>query len=92
MQQTSRTPLEIRVASPCSASWDAMDGDDRARFCVHCTKNVYDLSAMSRAEAEALVRGKEGRLCVRFYRRADGTVLTDNCPVGLRTHQVRSAS
>ncbi|MEP6847926.1 MAG: hypothetical protein ABI999_03655, partial [Acidobacteriota bacterium] len=24
----------------------------------------------------------EGRLCVRFYRRADGTVLTQNCPVG----------
>jgi len=75
----------VSVASPCSASWEKMDGDERARFCNHCQKHVYNLSAMSRAEAEALVREKEGKLCVRFYRRRDGTMLTDNCPVGLRT-------
>jgi hypothetical protein len=34
---------------------------------------------MTRAEAEALVAEKEGRLCVRFYRRPDGTMLTRNC-------------
>ena len=27
----------------------------------------------------------EGRLCVRYYNRADGTILTQNCPVGLQT-------
>ena len=75
---------QIRIASPCGAAWDRMDGDDQVRFCAQCRKNVYDLSAMSRAEAEALVREREGKLCVRFYRRRDGTVLTDNCPVGLR--------
>src|SRR5947209_3943064 len=75
----------IEVAAPCSASWDRMNGDDRVRFCQDCRKNVYNLSEMSRIEAEALVRENgEGRLCIRFYRRADGTVLTDNCPVGLR--------
>ena len=75
----------IDVAAPCSAAWDSMTGDDRARFCQDCSKNVYNLSDMTRKEAEALVRENgEGRLCIRFYRRADGTVLTDNCPVGLR--------
>jgi hypothetical protein len=39
---------------------------------------------MSRPEAEALAAKTEGRRCVRFYVRADGTVLTDDCPVGLR--------
>jgi hypothetical protein len=39
---------------------------------------------MSRAEAEALVEKTEGRMCVRFYVRGDGMVLTDDCPVGLR--------
>jgi hypothetical protein len=24
----------------------------------------------------------EGRLCVRFYKRSDGTVITQDCPVG----------
>ena len=74
----------VRVASPCSASWDQMEGDEQVRFCRHCDRNVYNLSGMSRQEAEALVRDREGRLCVRFYRRRDGTLLTDNCPVGLR--------
>jgi len=52
------------------------------RFCGECKLNVYNLSGMSRQEAEDLVAGAEGRLCVRFYRRIDGTIITENCPVG----------
>lgn len=78
-------PLQtIRVASPCSADWEQMEGDDQARFCNTCRKNVYNLSEMTQAEAQALVNKHEGRLCVRFYTRADGTLLTQDCPVGLR--------
>ena len=72
----------IRVASPCQASWDSMAGDDRSRFCSECNKNVYNLSAMSTAEAVAFVADRKGEACVRFYRRADGTTLTADCPVG----------
>jgi hypothetical protein len=39
---------------------------------------------MTRREAESLITRTEGRLCVRFYRRADGSILTENCPIGLR--------
>jgi hypothetical protein len=46
--------------------------------------NVYNLSNMTKKDAEALILSTEGRLCVRYYHRADGTILTDNCPVGLR--------
>ena len=60
-----------------------MKGDDRVRFCASCKLSVYNLSRMSRAEAEQLVETQEGRLCVRFYRRQDGTVLTRDCPVGM---------
>jgi hypothetical protein len=84
MTQETRTLEQIRMAEPCGVMWDRMDGDERVRFCGECRKNVYNLSAMSRAEAEALVFETEGRVCVRFYKRRDGTVLTDNCPVGLR--------
>src|SRR4051794_36352150 len=69
----------IDIHSPCSASWDAMRGDDRSRFCGECKLHVYNLSDMTREAAEALVNEREGRLCVRFYRRADGTVLTRDC-------------
>jgi hypothetical protein len=76
----SATPLQmISVASPCRVSWDGMDGDDRVRFCTSCSSRVYNLSGMTREEAERLVVGAEGRLCVRFYRRADGTVATRDC-------------
>ncbi len=75
----------VKIAAPCHANWDKMEGDERARHCQDCRLNVYNLSDMSRKEAEELVRKNEGqRLCVRFYRRNDGTILTDNCPVGVR--------
>ena len=73
----------VKVAVPCSADWDNMFGDNRKRFCNQCNLNVYNLSGMSRTEAEDLIRRSEGRLCVRFYRRSDGTIITENCPVGL---------
>ena len=75
---------EVKIASPCTASWEQMMGNEQVRFCDQCEKNVYNLSSMSPRQAEALIRQKEGQLCVRLYRRRDGTVLTDNCPVGFR--------
>lgn len=74
----------IRVAAPCPASWEQMIGNDRIRHCAECNLNVYNLSEMTRWEAESLIASREGRLCVRFYRRADGTILTRNCPRGLQ--------
>lgn len=77
------SPLNsVKVASPCPANWDAMYGDERKRFCSECKLNVYNLSGMTRDEAERLITNHEGRLCVRFYRRADGSVITQDCPVG----------
>ena len=77
------SPLnDIKVASPCPADWDEMYGDSRKRFCSECKLTVYNLSGMTRVEAENLITNAEGRLCVRFYRRADGTVITQDCPVG----------
>ncbi|MGL4550509.1 MAG: hypothetical protein ACRC33_04930 [Gemmataceae bacterium] len=74
---------DIRIASPCSARWDDMAGDVRARHCGACDRTVYDLSRLTAGQAADLIREKEGSLCVRLFRRADGRVLTANCPVGL---------
>jgi hypothetical protein len=73
----------IRVASPCTASWDEMTGDERTRHCHKCDKQVYNLSDMTRAEAEALLLEKQGKLCARYYRRSDGTIMTADCRVGV---------
>ena len=83
---TKNEPLldHVRVASPCNARWEDMTGDDRARFCKQCSKHVFNLSAMTRPEAESLIREKEGKFCGRYNRRRDGTMLTADCPTGLR--------
>lgn len=88
---TYTSPLDqVRVAAPCPADWGRMVGDERVRFCDQCRLKVYNLSGMSKREAEALVTNSEGRLCVRFYRRGDGTILTENCPTGLRAIKRRA--
>lgn len=69
----------ITVENPCGESWEGMRGDGPVRFCGLCRKNVYNLSAMTADEAEETIQAREGRLCVRFYRRQDGTVSTLDC-------------
>ena len=78
----------IEVASPCSVPWDSMQGDEQKRFCGQCKLHVYNIAAMTRADAEALF-ACEGSSCVRLFRRADGTVITSDCPVGLRRKRRR---
>lgn len=83
MKMRYDSPLaNVKVASPCSADWEQMAGDDRKRFCGDCKLHVYNLSGMTTYDAENLLRLSEGRLCVRYYQRPDGTVLTQDCPVG----------
>lgn len=77
------SPLnDLKRSSPCAADWNEMYGSGRKRFCGDCRLNVYNLSGMTREEAETLIMNAEGRLCVRFYKRADGSVMTRDCPVG----------
>lgn len=75
---------QLQLASPCSAKWRDMRGDDRARLCLACEKNVYNLEAMTRREIHALIVETEGQFCGRLYKRKDGTVLTADCPLGMR--------
>ena len=90
-------PLEqLRVASPCTVDWDHMApaGSPGVRHCGQCDLNVYNISEMTREGAERFIAGTTpgARTCIRFYRRTDGTVLTRDCPVGLRAarlHLVR---
>ena len=82
---TARLRLDdLRVASPCPASWDSMVGTERVRYCTSCRLNVYNLSAMRHEDAEELIRQTEGRLCVRFFQRTDGRIMTTDCPLGVR--------
>jgi hypothetical protein len=74
----------LEIAEPCQVPWAGMAGDDRVRFCGQCRQNVYNVAAMSRDQAVALIQAAEGRVCLRLTRRADGTVTTADCWTLLR--------
>jgi len=84
MIKEEKTLDRLYVASPCPVDWDDMPGNDQVRFCNQCQLNVYNISAMSRKQAERLIAETEGRLCTKLYRRYDGTIITRDCPYGLR--------
>jgi hypothetical protein len=69
---------DVRIASPCDERWDDMTGNAAIRFCARCRQNVYDVSAMTAADAERLLANDPDR-CLRLFRRADGKVLTADC-------------
>jgi hypothetical protein len=68
-----------------------MKGDDQVRHCQICDRKVFNLSNMAEADGLALLRQHSGRLCVRYYRRSDGTVMTKDCGFVERT-EVRMKS
>jgi hypothetical protein len=83
---------KLRIASPCYERWDNMKGDARVRHCASCKLNVYNVREMSADEVDELVQRNSGRLCIRLYKRWDGTVLTRDCPVGVSRARVRMAA
>lgn len=94
-----RLPLAeaLRVKRPCRLPWDGLTPvSDRARHCEKCDKVVRDISALTFAEAEALVRSEEARergLCGRIERRtSDGAIrLADGYAFPERTLASRKA-
>jgi hypothetical protein len=84
----------IQIPKPCSVGWEQMSGDDQIRFCNECNKRVYNLSAMTRRQAEALIEALHGRLCARITRREDGAIVVASDPIldTVKLHHIRRAS
>ena len=89
MSKFTNPLANVKIASLCPANWSEIYGDERKRFCSECKLNVYNLSEMTQSEAENFVINAEGRVCVKFYRRADGTILTKDCPLGWQAFKRR---
>lgn len=88
----------VKIASPCTARWEDMTGDEKIRHCAPCNLKVHNFSAMTRDEAERLLArhfAPEGeafgtRVCAGWYKRADGTAILADCPVGLAKLKTQS--
>ena len=82
----------LRPATACASKWSQMDGDATVRRCAACRQNVYRFCNLDPFAARELLLREERRLCVRFYARPDGTVLTRDCAVGLRRRKLRGVT
>jgi len=52
-----------------------MEGNDQVRFCTECNKRVYNLSSMTRNQAEGLFT-TSGELCGKLERDGKGKIIT----------------
>lgn len=71
----------VSVEKPCTADWEKMLGNDEVRFCEHCAKSVHNLSAMTRKDAERLVKKSNGNLCIRYYTDKNKKIALRDAPV-----------
>lgn len=76
---------QIEIKTPCTADWDSMIGNDRVRFCEHCNLSVNDLSQLTPKRVRRLITKSNGRLCVRYRRRPDGSPVIKELPARLLT-------
>ncbi|HZE98088.1 MAG TPA: hypothetical protein VE981_13745 [Planctomycetota bacterium] len=72
---------DITFKTPCTVSWEVMKGGgSQVRHCPTCDRDVYNLSAMTREEAQAFLDSTFGRFsCVQLWKRDDGIVVTSDC-------------
>ncbi|MCW5821849.1 MAG: dienelactone hydrolase family protein [Cyanobacteria bacterium TGS_CYA1] len=85
-------PLDNLILSyHCPVDWNSMDGNERERFCKQCSKTVFNISDLSRKQANEYLQQRSNEPhCVKFYLRSDGTITTDDCPRIIRP--LRNAS
>jgi len=71
---------DVTFKTPCTVPWDSMKGrDSRVRLCEVCHLKVFNLSSMSRSDAEAFLDKTMGTECVQLWKREDGTIVTSDC-------------
>ena len=60
--------MQLTIDSPCDEPWDSMEPRSGGRFCQRCQHTVLDLSKMTRAQAERVIRATpEGeRICINM--------------------------
>lgn len=58
----------VSVGNACTEDWNKMVGSRSVRMCEHCTKDVNNLSEMTRKDAKRLVRASDGNICIRYMK------------------------
>ena len=67
---------QVYIPQPCPKPWKQMTGDAKVRFCNECQFRVFNLSEMTRDEAQTILDSHPDRLCVCYRPTKDGAVRT----------------
>ena len=71
----TRRKLKISIPKPCQENWHQMDGTAQERFCAKCRSSVIDFSALTRKEAERLLKSAKGPICGRLVHDPQGDIV-----------------
>ena len=55
------------IPKPCHEDWNKMTGDQRQKFCDHCSCSVHNLTGMNHEEIVNLREKLGGKLCGAFH-------------------------
>jgi hypothetical protein len=69
----------LKLKKPCRVPWSSMQGSEHVRHCVKCNEHVYNLSGLTSVQVARLLAEREHGGCVRFFQRADGSLVTSDC-------------
>ncbi len=64
--QIMNTRFVPRIEKPCPMDWNALEGDEKRRFCEHCQLHVNNLSAMTTQEQVEFMKTPGERKCVTY--------------------------
>lgn len=59
--------MKIQIPKPCHENWNAMNPQQKGRFCGSCQKVVIDFTTMSNSEIVNHFKDYKGNTCGRFY-------------------------
>lgn len=54
---------KLNIEHPCQQNWEEMKPAEGGRYCLHCSKNVFDFTNLSDKEIIKIIIQSSGRVC-----------------------------
>jgi len=74
-------PKHPLVPKPCPEDWDQLTPTEQGHHCQTCKTKVWDISSMTRGQAEAFLARHTDHLCVSYRERSNGEIVYAPEPV-----------